>query len=467
METIVINADNFIRGVSTDDYMADGGYSPFSKGVNPFYEKGVMHQQPTPINLTALASLDGNAIASIIDPNNLSNLAYILTDTGKFYRLANYTSSGLSLCQTDAVASYVYSDTDMIWFNGALYATAQAQIAKLTGNNLTTIDATWWTTTKGHVALNTGHRHPMAVVEDFLYIADSNMIHSLDTAGDTVYDAMTLPPGLTITAMNPHPNGRDLIVFTGEKQNASGQFQVKGKAFIISTVTLEYTAVIELDDQVHGSKLVGGILYVQYGVNLGYFTDSGIVFLRKLDYTYPLDSRDLGYKHKLVNFEGHIGVVENLALLVLGDLGGGKAFYYPLVSNTKIKTILSIGSKTLLWSADNGSGAKELYASDYNTIATSGSMPSFYTNRYVFPRKVWIRRIEIEHKTILSNGGITVSAVNENGSSTFLGSNTTVGDLFSRIDCNYYTGMLSLQLQAANKDLGIKKITIYYEYGEL
>src|SRR5690606_34648161 len=175
METIVIDANNFILGASKDLYTPNAGYSPQTKGVNPLKTQGVLYWQP-PFN--DIANLEGNVVASIPDPNfGSGNDAYILDNEGKFYTLNGTT---LTKRQTDATYSYVAGTSDFIVYAGGYYATSATNIALLTGADLATIDNDWWTATRGHGSLDQNYRHPMEVVEDTLYIADKNLIHTWD-----------------------------------------------------------------------------------------------------------------------------------------------------------------------------------------------------------------------------------------------------------------------------------------------
>lgn len=469
LQTIVIDAQNFLQGESINAYTSDAGYSPASKGVNLFKEKGVLNLQGSNMNS---AAIDGALIAAIPDPNFLSNAAYLLTDNGSLYTLDNtMTGAGVTLRQTDATAghNYLFGNSDMAWFKGALYVTGDTDVMYVTGSNLTTADKAWWVTTKGKSALQTYYRHPIEVIEDRLYFADGQYINTWDGTTAVEHD-ITIPPNFNITAMAKHPNGRDLIAFASEKIDFSNQTQSRGAAFIINTVSGEYIQQTSIDDQVEGARMVGGILYVAYGAKLGYFTDTGIVYLRDLAYTYPLDGNELGYKHHLGNLEGHLLVAEVRGILGMGDLGAGKVWWHPTVSpnNEKIEALMYIGSKKLIYSTADGFGGNTLFFQNLDTNV-SGTFPVFYTNKYDLPKKAWVRRIEIEHETMISSCSLEVTAINKNGSSTVLGyGSTTLGNTdFTRIDCNYYTGMIQLGIRPYDRNTGIKKITIYYEIGEL
>lgn len=469
METIVIDANNFIlQGVSVNDYLADAGYSPKSKGFNPLYTKGVLYPQPP---ITDISGIEGNVVASINDPNILGNQAYILDNEGKFYTLDE--SNLLTKRQTDGTRAYTSGTSDFIRFNGYTYATSETDIAQITGSNLSVAaDFTWWTTTRGHANLNSSYRHPMEVVEDTLYIADANLIHTWDGT-TSVPSAITLPNIWNITCMVKHPNGRDLIAFCSETTNYSHLKGGRAVAFIINTFSLEFTQEIPLDSQVEGARIVGGILYVTYGKNLGYFTETGIQFLRELEIT--LFGRELAYKHHLNDLDGHLLIVEDKNILAFGDLGKGKVFWYPITNeqgsgatSQNINSVLSTGNRRILYGTEQSNGTEKLFLADFKTLSTSGG-PVFYTNRYTFPRKVWIRRIEVIHTALSGTGYYEIGYVNEDNSTTFI-KNITIAEAGAvsrgRADCNIYTDLAQIYLQTNNNVVGLKKIIIYYEPAE-
>lgn len=467
METIVIDANNFILGASLNDNSQNGAYSPKSKGINHLYSQGKLYFQPAETDLSS--SLEGNFIASTPDPTLGGNDAYILDDEGKFYTL---NGSTLTKRQTDGAGSYVFGTADMVNFNGEVFATSAQNVIRLTGTDLSTIDATWWTVTRGHSSLTNNARHPLLVVEDTMYIADANLLHTWDGT-TSVPSALVLPNIWSITAMVKHPNGRDIIAFCTNTADYSHTRGGRAVAFIINTVTLEFTQEIPIDSQVEGARLVGGILYVMYGKNLGYFTDSGVVFLRRLE-DIALQGGRLGYKHHLGEMEGHLLVVEKDNVLAYGDLGAGKVFWYPLNNKQNagqnIDAIAVIGTGKLIYGTQSSGGVEKLYKLDYydntgNTVSTR-----LYTNRYSFPRKVWVRRIEVQHDTFSASGaGLEIYNVLMSGSVEQVGvhSYTLDGGVnASRYDTNIYTDNLQLYFSWLNIVQGISKIIIYYEPAE-
>lgn len=462
METIVITGQNILQGISLNEWSNDAGYSPKSKGINPLKEKGVINFMPSS---TSISGLEGNVVASIVDPNPLNNDAYILDDEGKFYTLVGTT---LTKRQTDATNTYQAGTSDIFYFKDKFIATSTNDIILVTGQDLeTSLDATWWSVTLGNGNLNSGYRHPMEVVEDTLYIADKNKLHTWDGSSD-VKDAMTLPDIYNITALHTHPNGRDLIAFCAGNVNYSGTQQTRAVAFIINTVTLEYTQMIELDDMVTAARLVGGILYVVYANKLGYFTDTGIQYLRDLNIPTTAGGDELVYKHHIGNMAGHLLICENKNLLAFGDLGAGKVFWYPTTNYiSNMDSVLGLGGNSILF-GNEASGNELLLKVDLDDGGVG--VGTFYSNKYNFPSKIWVRKIEVEHSTLSVSGEVLdVGYVNNSGSSISLGQrqySDNGAQTHSRIDCNVLGDAFTFYVGVSASGLTIRKITIYYEYAE-
>lgn len=466
METIVIDANTFIQGASLNEFTQNGGYSPASRGINHLYAEGKIYMQPEDVDLST--NLEGNFIAGAYDPALGGNDAYILDNEGKFYTLSGTT---LTKRQTDATYSYVFGTSDMAVFGGNLFATSSTNIALLAGlGNLASIDEDWWTATRAHGSLSSTNRHPLVVVEDTLYIADGNLIHSWDGT-TSVPSALTLPSIWGITCMIKHPNGRDLIAFCSSTADYSHTRGARSVAFIINTVTLEFTQEIPIDAQVEGARLVGGVLYVMYGRNLGYFTDTGIAFLRRLE-EIDLQGFRLGYKYHMGDLEGHLLVVEQDHVLAFGDLGAGKVFWYPITNRPHtgrpLDAILPIGNGQIIYGTETSGGVEKLYKLDfYSTGSTSTT--NFYTNKISFPRRVWIRRIDVVHDQFTTGTGIALYNILNTGAADQIAIRSYTLDgatNVSRYDANIYTDVLQLLLQWSGSPKGFNKITIYYEPAE-
>ena len=279
MPVIEIGPKRFISGESQSDYISDRGFSPDSINLNLTKKRGVLHFIESPIE-RGTATLTGNIIGATEDPDLATNNdALFIDDGGAFYK---YSGTTLTKQYTDATAgrNWTLGTTDIIAFQGNAGATqyfvsSDVTIAKL-DNSFSMVDSGWWAT-----GLATGYRHPMEVMRDEMFLAHKNVIYFFN--GTSSGTAFTLPPDVNVTTLRKAPDGRNLLAFTGTQQNASHTENGRGKVYYCDVVTRFYEREIPLDAQVEGSRNVGGTIYVTYGKNVGYFTGTGIQFLKKLE----------------------------------------------------------------------------------------------------------------------------------------------------------------------------------------
>lgn len=468
MLSFSIDKNDLIRGVSITPRHTDGGFSPRreGEGTNSYRasginlikgQGGVLYPQPGRTDLNGSSVVTDNIIAFTEDGTFLGNDAYALDEDGNFHTIDGST---VTKRQTDSTNSYTDGTCDMVQFKGELFATAREDIVKLGGSDLASLDDEWWTTTRGHSGLSTVYRHPMVVLEDTLYIADDEDIHTWDGT-TSVPAAMSIPSTYNITNMIAHTDGRHLLVFASGTANYSHTLKAKAVCYIIDTVNLEFIREIPLHSQVEGSINVGGVIYVTYGDNLGYFNGDGITFLRKLN-------AGTTYKHKLTNYEGILVVADDNGLLMYGDLGLGNVFWYAYnddqISPTRdFSAIYYAGDNEMLVSVTS----RYLDKIDLEDI---GGATEFETNYYSFPGDVWIRKIDIEFEELDTGSDITFSYVDKNNTETELLTldYSTDGAISHKEKfVNIKTNLFKLRLDfAAGNPSGIHKITVWYEDAE-
>ncbi len=379
MKPLQVDWRDFIKGESSADDLPDRGFSPTSYGLNLTKARGLMYFAESTTDRGG-ATVVGNIIASTYDKNFLGNDAYHLDDEGNFYTISGGT---VTLRQTSTADNYTLGTSDMLQFQGSTYATGQQRVAKLDNSNLTAIDSGWWT------GLNSSYRHPLEKVEDKMYLADLNVVYSWDGATSTV--ACTLPTDVNVTTLRKHPDGRTLLAFCGLTANFSHQNGMGGRVYFIDTNTKQWTREIELDVQVEGSKNVGGIIYVTYGQNVGYFNGTGISFLKRLT------TSTTTYSHNLGDWEGILLVRDGLTVLAYGDLGVGRVWWRPYrndVNSNNINNIIYKGADKLLVAFSDGAGGGKLVELN---LANGGLGGQFVGNRTTFPITTEIRRVEFGH----------------------------------------------------------------------
>lgn len=461
MEILTIDKKEFQKGITIDDEDDAGGMSPESYGLNYFLSKGLT-LIPQPNAVSTSIDLTGDIIDSCVDPAYLGDDCFIVASDGKYYILDGTT---LTLKQTDSAKTYTYGTSRIITFQGDIYCTSTNDITKL-NYSMSTIDATWWSSTLGKTLLNVNYRHPMEIVEDTLYIADKNMIHTWDgTTG--VYNAMSLPSFYNITELRISNDGRHLLVFTSETANYSHQKKTNAKLFIIDTVTLEFIREINIDDQVETAINVKGTTYVIYGNSFGYLSDNGLKLIRKISVAEPV------YSSRVTANENSIIIAEDDKVLVFGDVNGkGNIFFYATRSEypyTKIYNLLAIGNsgvddnKIMISYVDIYSNNK-VKILDFDSRGSTSI--AIKTKKY-FKGRVWIRRIDIETETLTLDKEVTISMVNSDGSYTSIGKYSYAlngAAQTARFDCNQLVDFIQLRLIWSN--ISIKKFKIYHESGE-
>src|SRR3990167_202435 len=448
MPILDIDTKNFIAGESQSDYISDKGFSPDSVNLNLTKIRGLLYFNEIATDRGG-AILTGNIIASCPDPAYLGNDVYYLDDEGAFYTLDGAT---LTKKQTSSGYTYVLGTSEIIPFKQEIFATSNTAIAKLT-NNFAAIIEDWW------AGLTTAYRHPMEAVEDGLFIANKNIIYYWN--GTSSGTAFTLPSEVNITSLRKHPDGRTLLAFTGITVNYSHTHNGGGKVYFCDPVIRDWTREVEIEAQVEGSRVVGGIIYVTWGNNFGYFNGSGLIFLKKFA------TSSITYSHNLVNLEDILLTRDGLNILAFGNLGAGNV-WWKLFRNTansqNINNILYKGDNKLLAAYSDGASAGKLVEIDYDNAGTTGA---FYSNRYNFGSTVKIRRIDIFHDTTNTTGTTAFDVKHRLLDDTEETIESISYDSQSinktRIQCDITADIFQLVIVPQTDDMGIKLIRIYYD----
>lgn len=449
MSTITIDAKDFLAGESNWDYIGNHGFSPDSTGLNLLLKPGVLNFGHTETDRGGV-TLTGNIVAGCMDLNPLGGQNIFVDDGGAFYTLSGATFTKRQTATN--TGGWQLGTTDIIEYKGNVYATrngnTNGEIVQLTGTNMTTINNEWWISGIG-VAV----RHPMEVVEDKLYIGDTNVIYSYD--GTTSTTAITLPSDVNITSLRRHPDGRHLIAFCGYVKDFSHTSGTSGKMYIVNKDTLTWEREILTESQVEGSRLVGGIVYVTYGKKLGYFTGSGLKFLKQLK------TSGTTYSQSMSNMEDLFLLRDGVNLLIYGDLGNGVKSWHNFYNGSTINVVAYKGTNLILI----GTSAATLTELDYSAASLGGT---FYSKRYNFGTVVKIRRMDFIHDA-KSSGGImnfSVSYRDTDNTSTFLkqfawptGPTTNK----SRMEIDLTTDIFQFSVVPQNGILGIKLIRFYFD----
>lgn len=451
MQVITIDAKDFLAGESNWDYISDKGFSSDSYGLNLLLKPGVLNLGWTNTDRGG-ATLLGNIVASAYDKNGLTNDGFFVDDLGNFYTLsgATFTKRQTSTNTT----GFQLGTTDLIEFKDNVYATyngtTNGYIAQVTGASMSGgITSDWWVITGGISV-----RHPMEVVEDSLYIGSANIIYFYD--GTTSGVAVTLPSDVNVTSLRKHPDGRHIIAFTGEQYDFSHTQGGGGRIYIVNKDTLTWEREIKVDTQIEGSRNVGGVIYCTWGKKLGYFTGSGIKFLKKLKTSATTYSQSMG------NLEDILAVRDGTNILLYGDLGNGVNSWHNVYNGATVNSMLFKGGSVLCV----GTASATLIELDYSTASASSGL--FMTNRYHFDSMVKVRRMDIIHdpKTSGSTQSFTVYYRDQNDILSIVKSvSYAVGSTPSRtrIEIDQTSDVFQFRIIPGTGALVIKLMRIYYE----
>ena len=465
LKNLILDNKNWQLGASTEDgsdFAGVAGLSPDIKGQNYFLSKGdAIAGQPNIVNMTG-ATLGGNVIAGLTVPGSTAADSVLVSSDGKYYSTSGTTIAEIGDDSAHA-ANYIKGRVELKYFQGDFFATNNGDIVQFE-NNLTTFDYSWWVTTKGKTALSILGPHPMEVVEDTLYIADLEKIHTFDGA-TAVYNQVSLPIGYVITAMRVHTDGRYLKVFATDTYNFSHDDKSQSKLYIFDTVTLEFVNSYDLEEQVEGAINSGGICFCTYGDNFGYFTGSGLKLIRKI--TLPGSGADPLYSPA-------ISILNNTVLFpskdyanAFGDVSGkGDIFFFPLSisAGSYLHFLLPITKIYCLVQYEDSQGNHKLGRVDFSTCTSLEAQ----TTKIDAGAKLWIRKVTIYMDAMPNSSYFTLYNRQQDGTVKEIGSasQSVDGSITQKtIFCNILTDFIHPYI-SGNFNATIKKIHIQYESAE-
>lgn len=481
-QQFTIDAADLTKGMSTSPYVADGGFSNETQAINPIAQPGAFYGAPAVTDRTTNL-INGNIIMSCGDATYLGKTKFLGTDTGYFYSLdASFIPTAR---QTAVAGTYTQGYSDMVQFgvSGQVYTfvTTTTDIVRMTGDTLTALDATWWTTTMSKTALGTNPiggatgvaaPHPMLVFEDSLWIADFNKIHKFDGTTAT-YGFLVLPIDQTIVALGIDPSTGKMLISTTQGINANNSVPKVSKILIWDGFSSRPIRSVIVDDMVTAIYPVGGTVFMPFGQDLGYWNGSGITFLRRFK-NVTLDATLLVYKHRITSISKTLYVADGTQILAYGEiLPGEKKFYYAnkatFASGTNLTAVMNLGSNTFGMCYASISGEKIL--ASFGIFTTTGTNLFFYSNRYDFKRRIQVKEILVEYIDSIaaagSGGVLTVidQTFVETSCSPLTNGNTTA--VYEMTVYPYQNVITSTYIQLKYENVsgkGIKRFIVSYDY---
>lgn len=477
--TLEIGTKEFLDGMTSSPETEDGGFSPQTSGINVISNATTTGVLYAPADITdKTGSLNGYIIASCEDSATTNTKQRIfVTSTGYVYYVDN--TYAITNTVSDAGRTYSSTNTDIISYKNKIYVTSQTDIMLLTTvtTPYDTKDATWWSTTKAQGAMATFTKHPMVVYEDILWIADGNKLHKWDDSTLT-NGFITLPTDQQIYAMAVDPSTGLLMISVSLGENANNNLPKNGRILYFDGYSSKVRRTVPVDSLVTAMYPMGGNMFMFYGRNFGYWTGSGVSFLRKLKRVTE-DVHLLVTKHKITNIGNILYFADGFDIIAYGETtAGNKKFFIAKQVGEETTSylryaIFNCGNNYL--GIGYGASSTAKFAVYDVTARTTGGF-NFYSKKYKFPRPIYIREFHIEYLDQLAASGTTgVVTIYDQDFSTIaapsLTNDSTSGVYSITRPINSNKKIRSLQLYYTNSSYtstiaGIRRFTISYDVVE-
>lgn len=404
-----IDGSDFIKGISSSNYLMDGGYSPQTFGVNTTYTPGLLYGQSPAVDQTD--ALIGTLRASCEDPTTAASAAFyrlFVASDGTYYTWDNST---LALVHTDGTNPTKYGRADMVGFgNTYVYTTNEVGIVEWQVG--TAFNDTFYVFTGAN---GPNVPHPALVFEDNAFYGNGNTLLRQTGIGVAPAVILTLPTNQVIVALGIDPGSGRMLISISDGLNASDAQVKVFRVGYYDGFSAKLLKVVIVDDMITCFHPVGGSLYITYGQNLGYWTGAGIQFVRALNIS--LTSAALAYKQHVTHIGTTLFVIENSKILAYGNIirGQSPVPYYvfdntPSAVETTISLITNVGSGQIGYGYVDANAVPKFFVLDTTSVSSTGGVP-WRSNRYIFPRPVTFNQVVIEYGISLPTDGSTVGTL--------------------------------------------------------
>lgn len=508
--SVVMDSDDFAKGMSTSSNLTDGGFSPESVGINLIPNPGVIYPAVAPDS--PATALDGRVIAHCADVYQTNSAIvdrYVLTNNGSLYTYKNASNVLTKLSTGISNTVSVVGACDIIAYGRDGSTRPVVWVSSLAD----TINGIYYDYNNGssgsfgtYFGSLTSNPHPFVIFNKTLFMADGNKLHSLlyNSPGSftTTLAVLTLNPDEIITALSIDPStGRMLLGIAGRGSlTALGDQSVKtyNPSYIGLYDGINPTQLlrkIPVDSTVTSFFVCGGGVYVAYGDCLGQFNGTGIIFLRKLN-NIANGSNAIMYKHKLTNINNILFYANSAQtnpflntassdVVGYGEIKGGQKAFYNYInfpgSGSNIDAIFNVAGNSIVYATFDGASTYKLYRISYtdksSTVQTGDNSPIFVTSRISFPRPSTVNQIRILFEDPVTNDGTVIGNLalvgdtrtitynlNISNPSTSAGA-TTWFDIFPD-DVITTECQIKYQFKETNNAHGIQKFMLWYTPNE-
>ena len=405
-KTITIDWKNWVQGMTTTNFTEDGGFgvgtggtSPSTTCVNPLITPGLLNFPANPTDKST--NLTGQIIASCEDPAGSAARLFVSADADGDGRFFSAVSDGTLTVRgsEDTGANYVQGKTDIIGFQGEAYVTNDQYIVRW--QQPATFNLTFFNFSDALAP------HPALVYENNAYYGDGNELLRQTTAGGTPTVILTLPTNQVIVSLGIDPGSGKMVISIIDEINASGTLNVVSRVGYYDGFSNKLIKVVLCDEMITCFYPVGGTLFIGYGQKFGYWTGTGIQFLRKINIS--LDNAELIYKHHITNIGQIVYFLEKQRILAFGEImqGKGRSWWYvyqnfPSGVATNLTFVTHLASNRLCYSYST---------SQFFTLDTS-SESSIYNNSLVFSLKYEFPRAVTFNSLVMNYSGLLPASTN-------------------------------------------------------
>lgn len=456
MPRIALDAAIWMRGASTSDNLSDGGFSPDDKGMNLAATVGLLKQGDAGAGAATQFQSRGIIGSTLTRTFSIPGAALALSanasDDGYVYNLHPTSASGNTVKYgPDTGRDYTALQSDICFYKGKTYYTSTTNIAE-------DGDFDWWTTVRGHAALDSSKRHTLFVHGDILYVTDGNVLHSWDgtTSALSVFD---IPTDLMITTATSH-KGYIYLAATGWNDLTSSLFG-KGMVYVWDAVSATWIDDFVVDELVNVLFSYEGILYANKSNSFGFF--NGDVFVK-------IRTCNIFFKHQITTNKGRILIAQDNGILAYGNPIPGRqrfiSFPWTADSTSDVNGIVSYFSQNV-----NASIGTTAYVVQLDT-------PSASTVRYFKFNKISLGDYSVIRKFIITMGApvsagddIRLTYINGTGTTVTVGTvNNTdhngLTEITFDLENDPETFTIQPRVSINGGTNGVARLFIDYEYSE-
>jgi len=464
---IEMNWKNWVQGMTTSNYSEDGGFglglgltTLNTVNVNPLVTPGILNFPALPTDKST--NLTGQIIASCEDPAGSAARLLVSADTDADGRFFSSASDGTLTARgsEDTGANYVQGKTDIIGFQGEAYVTNDQYIVRW--QQPATFNTTFFNFSDALAP------HPALVYEDNAYYGDGNLLLRQTAAGGTPTTILTLPSNQVIVTLGIDPGSGKMVLSIIDEINISGTLNVQSRVGYYDGFSNKLIKVVLCDEMITCFYNVGGTLFVGYGQKFGYWTGTGIQFLRKIN--IDLDNAQLIYKHHITNIGQIVYLIEKSRVLAFGEVmqGKGRSWWYlyqnaPSGSLTNLTFITYLASNKLAFSY----ATSQFFTIDTSSAASLDSANALlFSRKYDFPRVITFNSVTIDYAEALTANTTagTLYIFYDNGQSVLIGTVVTTQTGQTSFQCTYPTiDTRSVQFRyIPQTNLGIERMIMFY-----